>query len=120
MRKLTIVVLATLVTALAIADSPTATPRQGPRVTAEQHRYLIERTFPAGALEQLTPQTKAQVNATNAKFGVHWVKSYANADKTKTFCIYEGPNELAIRSAAAANKLPVDAVIEVPVTLSPN
>lgn len=44
---------------------------------------------------------------------------HANAEKTKTFCIYEGPREAAVRKAAELNKLPVDSVTEVPVTLSP-
>jgi hypothetical protein len=82
-----------------------------------QHRYVIERSFPKGALDGLDADAKAQVNKTNARFGVKWVMSYANADRTRTFCIYEGPNEDAIRAAAKANKLPVDAVTEVPVTL---
>jgi hypothetical protein len=47
------------------------------------------------------------------------VKSYATADKTKTFCIYEGPSEKAVRKAAALNHLPLDRVIEIPVTLLP-
>jgi len=51
--------------------------------------------------------------------GVRWVESYANADETKTFCVYEGPNEAAVRKAAELNKLPVDSITEVPVTLSP-
>ena len=83
------------------------------------HRYVVERTFPKGALDGLDAAKKAEVNATNAKFGVHWVMSYANADKTKTFCIYEGPNEMAIRKAATANAIPVDSITEVPVTLQP-
>ena len=83
------------------------------------HRYVIERSFPAGALDGLDAAIKARVNANNAKFGVHWVMSYANAAKTKTYCVYEGPDEAAIRKAAAANKLPVDSITEVPVTLLP-
>jgi len=83
------------------------------------HRYLIERTFPAGALEGLDAATKAKVNTNNASVGVRWVQSYANADKTKTFCVYEGPSEAAVRKAAELNKLPVDSVMEVPVTLLP-
>jgi hypothetical protein len=86
---------------------------------APVHRYVIERTFPAGALDGLDAAIKAKVNANNAKFGVHWVMSYANAAKTKTYCVYEGPDEAAIRKAAVANKLPVDSVTEVPVTLLP-
>jgi hypothetical protein len=62
---------------------------------------------------------KAKVNANNTKFGVHWLMSYANSAKTKTYCVYEGPSEAAIREAAIANSLPVDSVTEVPVTLLP-
>ena len=83
------------------------------------HRYVVERTFPKGALDGLDAAAKSKVNQTNAGFDVHWVTSYANADKTKTFCIYEGPSEAAIRKAAAANKIPVDSITEVPVTLDP-
>jgi hypothetical protein len=63
--------------------------------------------------------TKKQVNANNASVGVRWIQSYANADETKTFCIYEGPSEAAVRKAAELNKLPVDSIMEVPVTLRP-
>jgi len=84
-----------------------------------QHRYLVERTFPAGALKGLDAATKKQVNANNASVGVRWVQSYANAEETKTFCVYEGPSEAAVRKAAELNKLPVDSITEVPVTLSP-
>jgi hypothetical protein len=86
---------------------------------SQVHRYLIERTFPAGGLDGLDAATKARVNANNASVGVHWVKSFANADRTKTFCVYEGPSEDAIRQAALLNNLPVDSVTEVPVDLTP-
>jgi hypothetical protein len=85
----------------------------------DMHRYLVERTFPPGALDGLDATLKAKVNANNAKFRVHWLMSYANAAKTKTYCIYEGPSEAAVRKAATANALPVDSITEVPVTLLP-
>jgi hypothetical protein len=91
-----------------------------PQATTPAHRYLIERTFPPGALNGLNAAGKAKINATNAQFGVRWVTSYANASKTKTYCIYEAPSEAAVREAAKANAIPVDTVTEVPVTLSPN
>jgi hypothetical protein len=94
---------------LALADAANA--------ATSQHRYVIQRTFPQGALTGLDAAAKAKVNQTNARFGVKWLMSFANGDKTKTFCIYEGPTEDAIRLAAAANHLPVDSVTEVPVTL---
>ena len=68
---------------------------------------LIERTFPAGALEGLDAATKAKVNSNNASVGVKWIQSYANADKTKTYCVYEGPSEAAVRKAAQINSLPI-------------
>lgn len=83
------------------------------------HRYLIERTFPAGALAGLDAQAKARVNANNASVGVRWIHSFANQDKTRTFCVYEGPSENAVRQAAALNGLPVDSITEVPVLLTP-
>jgi hypothetical protein len=98
-----------------VPAQPTASPAKSP-----VHRYLVERTFPAGALDGLNAEKKKKVNANNATVGVRWIESFANADKTKTFCVYEGPSEAAVRKAAALNALPVDSVTEVPVTLSPN
>jgi hypothetical protein len=97
---------------------PTSKPPSDPPIKVE-HRYLIERTFPAGALDGLDAAGKAKINATNAQFGVHWVTSYANANKPKTYCIYNAPSETAVRDAAKANGIPVDSIAEVPVTLSP-
>lgn len=113
-----IVLMSALLCAPAFAAEAPAPP--GIMVAkAATHRYLIERTFPAGALAGLDAATKEKVNANNASVGVRWVRSYANADKTKTYCIYEGPSEAAVRKAAALNALPVDSVTEVPVTLLP-
>jgi Protein of unknown function (DUF4242) len=83
------------------------------------HRYLIERTFPAGALDGLDAEAKSRINANNASVGVRWIHSFANPEGTKTFCVYEGPSEDAIRQAAALNGHPVDSVTEVPVLLTP-
>ena len=110
---------ACLLFAGAFAAEPAANTAGAAQPAPKVHRYLIERTFPAGALEGLDAATKAQVNSNNASVGVRWVQSYANAAKTKTYCIYEGPNEAAVRKAAELNKLPVDSVTEVPVDLTP-
>ena len=81
-------------------------------------RYLVERTFPEGLS---IPQTDAgaqitrQVVARNASEGVTWVHSYVSPDRTKTFCVYDGPSPEAIRTAAERNKLPVDRISEVSV-----
>lgn len=116
--KVLIALLAALFVANAYAQDA-MTDATGQADAGGVHRYLIERTFPAGALEGLDAATKERVNANNASVGVRWLRSYANADKTKTYCVYEGPSEDAIRQAAALNALPVDSIVEVPVDLAP-
>jgi hypothetical protein len=96
------------------STQPAASPTK-----SSMHRYLVERTFAPGALDGLDAATKKKVNANNAAVGVRWVQSFANAQKTKTFCVYEGPSEAAVRKAAVLNALPVDTITEVPVTLLP-
>jgi hypothetical protein len=95
------------------------TPPATPDASTATHRYIIERTFKPGSLDGLDAALKAKVNANNSKYNVHWLMSYANAQKTKTYCVYEAPNEAAIRKAATDNGLPVDSITEVPVTLLP-
>jgi hypothetical protein len=79
---------------------------------------MVERTFPDG-LHIPTNSSGAQaclnVVGGNAKSSVTWVHSYVSADKKKTFCIYDGPDEAAIRKAATENGLPVDTVTPVSV-----
>jgi hypothetical protein len=79
-------------------------------------RYLIERTFP-NKLEIPATREGSQVCfnvvLNNAEENVTWVHSYVTTDKTKTFCIYDGPSPEAIRKVAGKNKLPVDKITEV-------
>ncbi len=81
-------------------------------------RYLVERTFPNGLRIPLTPDGAAtcrNVVATNAEDGVTWIHSYVSDDKSKSFCIYDGPSPEAIRRVAGKNNLPVDRVTQVSV-----
>lgn len=48
-------------------------------------RYLVTAHSRMGALVGVDIAKKAKVNATNARFGVHWRMSYANAVETKPF-----------------------------------
>ena len=99
-------------TAMSIAGTSLTAGATEPFVAP--HRYLIERTFPAGALDGVDAAAKEKVNTNNKSLDVHWEKSYANADKTKTYCVYTGPSEAAVRNAAKLNGLPVDVVTEIP------
>jgi len=51
----------------------------------------------------------------NAEVGVTWIHSYVSEDKTKTFCVYDGPDPEAIRRAASVNDLPIDTITRVTV-----
>jgi hypothetical protein len=79
---------------------------------------MVERTFPDGLSIPQNDEGKTLVSkvvAKNGELGVTWVQSFVTPDKKKTYCIYDGPNEAAVRQAAERNGLPVDAVIPVSV-----
>ena len=79
-------------------------------------RYLIERIFPAGLNIPVNDEgAKACLGVVeaNARDGVTWVHSYVSTDKTRTYCVYDGPTPEAIRRAAGSNNLPVESITEV-------
>jgi hypothetical protein len=79
-------------------------------------RYLVERTFKDGLSIPATNEgakTCGSVVEKNGDLGVTWVHSYVSKDHKKTYCIYDGPSENAIRQAAQRNGLPVDSIAEV-------
>lgn len=81
-------------------------------------RYVVERTFKDGLSIPATDEganTCKSVVVKNTDLGVTWLHSYVSKDRTKTYCIWDGPSEEAIRKAAQRNGLPVDSVIEVSV-----
>jgi hypothetical protein len=81
-------------------------------------RYMVERTFPDGLRIPVTEEGAASclgVVDRNGELGVTWVHSYVNESKTKTYCVYDGPNPEAIRTAAERNGLPVDGITKVSV-----
>ncbi len=101
-----------------LAQQPQAAPAPAvPKPAPGLHRYMVVRTWPAGALDNVDAEAKSTVNKNNARFKVRWVHSYAVPDLTKTFCIYEGPDPKAIRDAAKANNMPVDSITEIPKVL---
>ena len=81
-------------------------------------RYIVERSFPDGLAIPANADGAAamkEVVAVNAAGGVTWVHTYVGDDKTKTFCVYDGPDAGSIRTVAERNGLPVDRVTEVQV-----
>ena len=67
MKTLTVLLGAWLLGGTVLAGADTAAPA----AANDSHRFVVERTFPAGALDGLDAALKAKVNANNAKLGVH-------------------------------------------------
>jgi uncharacterized protein DUF4242 len=79
-------------------------------------RFIVQRTFPHG-LNVIPNENGAKamqsIVGRNLEKKVTWVHSYVSLDKSRTFCVYDAPDENAIREAATCNGLPVDQILEV-------
>lgn len=79
-------------------------------------RYVVERVFwnglgiPAGVegIQSCLAVVERILDA-----GVTWLHSYVSEDRTRTFCVYDGPSPEAIRKTAARNDLPVERITQV-------
>ena len=81
-------------------------------------RYMVERTFADGLNVPVDGEGEKVCRGVvdrNAEVGVTWIHSYVGEDKTKTFCVYDGPDPEAIRRAASVNGLPIDTITRVTV-----
>jgi hypothetical protein len=79
-------------------------------------RFVVQRTFTDGLAIPTTPEgAKAclAVINNNAEENVTWVTSYVTGDRTRTYCVVDGPSRESIQRAATANGLPVDSISEV-------
>jgi hypothetical protein len=81
-------------------------------------RYVIERNF-AEQLEA-SKQANDMINRINDEEGVKWLFSFLSADRKKTYCLYEAPNDEAIRVAARRAGLPADVIVEVSQEIRPD
>jgi hypothetical protein len=81
-------------------------------------RYVIERNF----AEQLEASKEANdmIRLINDEEGVEWLFSFLSADRKKTYCLYEAPNEEAIRIAAQRAGLPADVIVEISGEIRPD
>ena len=79
-------------------------------------RFLIERTFPNGLNIPVNREGSIAccgVVENNADNQVTWVHSYVSPDRTRTYCIYDGPTEESIRKSAERNQLPINKITQV-------
>lgn len=79
-------------------------------------RFMVERSFIDGLNIPVTDEgakTCLQVVQNNAEEQVTWVTSYVSSDRSRTYCVYDGPSAESIERAAVANGLPIDGIVEV-------
>lgn len=74
-------------------------------------RYIIERNF-AEKLE-IDDEAKKNIKQINDAEGVEWIFSFLSADKRKTYCLYEAPDEDSLRRAADRLNIPADVITPV-------
>src|SRR5262249_39010504 len=73
--------------------------------------FLIERSFAEEV--NLDDACFLKIQQINDEVGIQWLFSFLSADKRKTYCLYEAPNEEAIRIAARRLEVPVDVIVPV-------
>lgn len=74
-------------------------------------RYIIERNF-AEKLE-VDDDAKRHIKQINDEEDVEWIFSFLSADKRKTYCLYEAPDEDSLRKAAERLGIPADVITPV-------
>ena len=74
-------------------------------------RFIIERHF-AEKLE-VDDEAKKHIKSINDEEGIEWILSFLSADKRKTYCLYEAPDEESLRRAAKRLNIPADVITSV-------
>lgn len=74
-------------------------------------RFIIERNF-AEKLE-ISDDGKKHIKQINDVEGIEWIFSFLSADKRKSYCLYEAPDEESIRRAAGKLDIPADVITPV-------
>ncbi|WP_170789958.1 DUF4242 domain-containing protein [Ruegeria lacuscaerulensis] len=74
-------------------------------------RYIIERQFAEQV--NLTEGDKAHIKEINDEEGIEWIFSFLSADKRKTYCLYEAPDEESLKQAAKRLNIPADVITPV-------
>lgn len=73
--------------------------------------FLIERNFAQEV--KLDDAGFLEIQQINDEVGIQWLFSFLSADKRKTYCLHEAPNEEAIRIAVGRLNVPADVIVPV-------
>lgn len=83
--------------------------------------FLIERIMPGVAgleIDDLKQTSRAGVNLLERDFpGIRWLQTYVTKDAL--YCVYQAPDEQALRRYTSQSTLPVNRITEVRATIDP-
>ncbi len=85
-------------------------------------KFVIERNIPGAG--QLTPQDLKAVSQRSCAVlnsmgpGIQWIQSYVTDDRL--YCIYQAPDEAAIRRHASEGGFPCDKVSQIRTVIDPS
>jgi hypothetical protein len=87
-------------------------------------QYLIERQIPGAGklsgseLQAISKKSCGVLHEMNSSGkDVQWIQSYVTGDKI--YCVYNAPNEQAVREHATKGGFPANSVMQVARTISP-
>ena len=83
-------------------------------------RYIIERNVGTLTREEINAAGKKSNEVLAAMNGVVWIRSYVSDAAGKIYCEYDAPTEEAVREHARRAGIPVDAIAEVTLEISPD
>ena len=82
-------------------------------------RYIIERSVPGITADALNAAAHRSIAALAEMPDVKWIRSYVSDAEGKIYCEYDAPDVEAIMEHARRTGIPVDAVSEVSLEISP-
>jgi hypothetical protein len=82
-------------------------------------RYIIERTLPQMAPEEMQKLAKRSIEVADGMPGVVWIKSYISESEGKTYCEYEAPNPDVLFEHARRVGISADRIIVINVEVNP-
>ena len=83
-------------------------------------RYIIERNVGSLSKEELEAAGKKSNEVIAGMEDVVWIRSYISDAEGKIYCEYDAPNPEAIREHGRRSGIPVDAISEVSLEISPD
>ena len=95
-------------------------PKSGAQQTDEyvnSDLYLVKYQVSSAVAE--TEESCQQLLEVNREFGLNWIRSYESDDGKQIVCVYEAPDEVALKDQALCLGLQIEDLIHVKESIPP-